>query len=52
MCNHDKYKNFKSMEIYCRECKEHDALYDHVHDEVFCRHCGKVLRMNYFWLNF
>ena len=47
-----KYKNYKTLEIFCKGCKNHDALYDEFHDEVFCKHCGKVLRRNYLWLNF
>ena len=49
MCNHD-YKNFKTIQIYCRDCKTKEAYYDEFHGEVFCKKCGKILRMNGTWL--
>ena len=51
MCNHD-YKNFNTLFIYCRDCKNTEAYYDKVHDEIFCKHCGKIIRMQVTWLNF
>ena len=50
MCNHDESKTFISVQIFCTDCKNHDAWYDPFHDEVYCQHCGKVLRMNFNWL--